>query len=187
MTPHSVQEIPCQKWLSIKEIFISVQFTGIHSQITLFQVLILDVHISRTEKLVFHHSSQCALQVRVREHIGEAASTIALVGHPWLAAWGCLHTGEVLNSDILQCGQNASVVQGTEFKAALKSLVLQSIHAAQVLEPCSFLLRHHRMVVPTFSTKHPWKGNWTVCKSQKILQKISTKNFQQNFSSVLSL
>lgn len=57
MIPHPVQETPCQKWLSIKGNYISVQFIGIHSQITLFQMLILDVHISRTEKLVFHSRS----------------------------------------------------------------------------------------------------------------------------------
>lgn len=57
MSPHPIQEMPCQKWLSIKEIYISAQFIGIHSQIALFQMLMLDVHMSRTDKLVFHSSS----------------------------------------------------------------------------------------------------------------------------------
>lgn len=49
MIPHPVQEMPCQKWLSIKEIYVSVQFIGIHSQIALFQMLMLDVHVSKTD------------------------------------------------------------------------------------------------------------------------------------------
>lgn len=73
-----------------------------------------------------------------------------------LAAGACLQSGEVLNSDVLQRGQNASVVQGTEFTAALKSLhdcVSQSIHAAQVSEPRSFIAEALQNGCPYFLHK----------------------------------
>lgn len=95
-----------------------------------------------------------------------------------LAVWGCLHNDDVLNSDILQCGQDASVVQSNEFIAALKSLcdcVSRSMHAAQVSQSFSSLLRHCRMVAHALPIKHPSKDSWATCKSQEMLQKISSK------------
>lgn len=88
-----------------------------------------------------------------------------------LAVWGCLHNADVLNSDILQCGQDASVVQSNEFIAALKSLcdcVSRSMHAAQVSQSFSSLLRHYRMVAHALPTKHPSKDSWATCKSQEM-------------------
>lgn len=77
-------------------------------------------------------------------------------------------------------GRMPTVIRGNEFMAALKSLydcVSQSLHAARVPRSFSSLLRHCRMVAPSFPTKHPSKDNRATCKSQVTLQKTSTKIF----------
>lgn len=124
--------------------------------------------------------------VMKREHAREAASTAASLSSVRLPSQG----QSSFNSDILQCGQGASLAQGNEFTAALKSLydrVHGSMHDAQVSQAFSLLPKHCRMAAPTFPMKHPSKDNWATCQPGEMLQKISTKNFQQTTPSLLPL
>lgn len=93
-------------------------------------MLMIVTHISRIDKFVFHSSAWCVLQVKVRIS-GSTEKQQHEKGPHWrsrfhhshcrlylLAAWGRRHSGKVLNRDILQHGQDASVVQGNGFTAS---------------------------------------------------------------------
>ena len=104
--------------------------------------------------------------VMKRERSREAAPTTAAVGSPCWRRGGAFAAAKFW-SEILQCGQDASVVQGDEFVAALRSLsecVSQSMHAAQLSRSFSSLVGHCRVAAPAFPTKQPSKGNWAMCK-----------------------